>query len=253
MVGVRSAIFAPVRDLGLIVLDEEHEWTYKQENAPRYHTRDVAVELAQRCGATCILGSATPSIESAYRAERGEYTRLLMPERIMGHRQVLDEQVQSVAADHMRFKADDGQSEALYAELPPVEVIDMRAELRHGNANMLSRSLHRALVQTLAAKQQAILFLNRRGTSTFVMCRDCGHVLECPRCHLPLTYHAPGERLVCHHCQYAQENVRMCPECYSRRIRYFGAGTEKVEAYLSEVFPPARIVRWDVDTTGWQT
>jgi primosomal protein N' (replication factor Y) len=258
VIGARSAIFAPVRDLGLIVLDEEHEWSYKQENPPRYHTRDVAVRLAELSGATCILGSATPALESAYRAERGEYLRLHMPERIMGHRRIIAQQAAKLkAAPTSRWHAreieasiHDPEDEALYAELPPVSVVDMRAELRAGNRSILSRALQHALGETLAAGEQTILFLNRRGSATFVMCRDCGHVLQCPRCDVPLTYHARASALICHHCNYRAAPPPQCPNCWSRRIRYFGTGTQRVEEMVQGDYPQARIVRWDLDTTG---
>ena len=253
VVGPRSAVFAPVHDLGLIVLDEEHEWTYKQESTPHYHAREVAQRLSALSGATCILGSATPALESAYRAERGRYVRLTMPRRIMGHRQAVAEQAAQVRGDQRRYRAIEPDSEALYADLPPVQIVDMRAELRAGNSSMFSRDLQRGMAAALGAGQQVILFLNRRGAATFVMCRDCGHVLKCPRCDVPLTYHSAGEKLVCHHCNRRVAPPSKCPACYSRRIRYFGAGTQRVEALAHEMYPQARIVRWDADTTEGKT
>ena len=251
VVGSRSAIFAPLGNLGLIVLDEEHEWSYKQEQTPRYHAREVAVRLAEITGATCVLGSATPSLESAYRGERGEYVRLSMPRRIMGHRRSVEEQATRIQVAQHRYQAQgDDVQEALYAELPPVEVVDMRAELRRGNTGILSQSLHEGLQRTLALRQQAILFLNRRGAFTFVMCRDCGYVVKCRRCELPYTYHSSTQNLVCHHCSAQAPVPTMCPECGSDRIRYFGAGTERVEKVVRERYPAARAVRWDLDTTG---
>jgi len=250
VVGSRSALFSPLRELGLIVLDEEHEGSYKQGRSPRYHARDVAVELARICGATCILGSATPALESAYRAERGVYRRLSMPKRIMAHRRVVAEQVEGVSEGAGRFGDDGRQGEALYADLPPVEVVDMRAELREGNRSIFSRPLREGIEVALAAGQQVILFLNRRGSATFVQCRDCGHVLKCPRCEVPLTYHSADEDLVCHHCNYRTFVPEQCPSCWSGRIRYFGIGTQKVELLTREAFPQARILRWDLDTTG---
>ncbi|MHB0857242.1 MAG: replication restart helicase PriA [Anaerolineae bacterium] len=251
VIGPRSALFAPVSDLGLIVLDEEHEWSYKQERMPRYHARDVAVQLARMVGATCILGSATPDLESAYRAERGEYVRLSMPQRIMGHRQVIQEEAGRLCCDVARFQAAEvGTGEALYTELPPVQVVDMRAELRDGNTSMFSRSLQESIAQVLAAGEQSILFLNRRGAATFVMCRDCGHVPACPRCDIPLTYHSAESRLLCHHCGVSRTLPATCPVCGSARIRHFGAGTERVEDLVRQTFPRARTVRWDLDTTG---
>jgi primosomal protein N' (replication factor Y) len=254
VVGARSAIFSPVRSLGLIVLDEEHEWTYKQDVAPHYHTRDVAVRLASLCGATCILGSATPALESAYLAERGAFVLLHMPERVMGHRRVVEEQSLTLHRENRRYLVEapcadaSGPQDAVYTDLPPVEVVDMRAELRAGNTSMLSRGLHQALTSVLAAGEQAILFLNRRGSATFVMCRDCGHVLSCPRCDVPLTYHGAQERLVCHHCAARYQAPAQCPACRSKRIRYFGAGTQRVEEVVQTLFPQTRVVRWDTDT-----
>ncbi len=251
VVGSRSAIFSPLQGLGLIVLDEEHEWSYKQEQTPRYHARDVAVRLAEITGATCVLGSATPSLESAYRAERGEFVRLMMPRRIMGHRRAVEEEAARIQAPRHHFHPLGHDAiESLYAELPPVQIIDMRGELHHGNVSILSQSLHEALLQTLALRQQAILFLNRRGAATFVMCRDCGYVVKCPRCALSYTYHSSSRNLVCHHCGRQVAVPDRCPVCQGSRIRYFGAGTERVEEVVRERYPEARVVRWDLDTTG---
>jgi len=251
VVGSRSAIFAPLRDLGLIVLDEEHEWSYKQEKTPHYHAREVAIRLAKLAGATCILGSATPDLESAYRAERGEYVHLHMPQRILGHRHILEEQAAQLGRAQAHYQAaEPGFEEAMYAELPPVEVVDMRAELRAGNRSIFSRSLAKGIEVALAAGEQIILFINRRGEATFVMCRDCGHVLKCPRCDLPLTYHSAVDDLICHHCNYKTFAPPQCPSCWSGRIRYFGAGTQRVEELVHQAYPQARVVRWDLDTTG---
>jgi len=258
VVGSRSAVFAPVSDLGLIVLDEEHEWSYKQDRMPRYHARAVAVQLASRVGATCILGSATPDLETAYRAERGVYTRIEMPRRIMGHREVVRGQMASLGGhrasagvpEHFRSTDDDQGGVAMYADLPPVQITDLRAELRSGNASIFGHALREAITVALAAGEQVILFLNRRGAATFVQCRDCGYVCECPRCELPLTYHSSEDDLVCHHCNYRTFVPPQCPSCWSGRIRYFGIGTQRVEELTREAFPQARIVRWDLDTTG---
>ena len=251
VVGSRSAIFAPVHDLGLVVLDEEHAWSYKQDRTPHYHARDVAVRLAKLAGATCILGSATPDLESAYRVERGEYVRLSLPQRIMGHRRILEEQAAQLKTSQTRYRPlECSADEAMYADLPPVEIVDLRAELRAGNTSIFSRSLKRAIEVALAAKEQIILFLNRRGSATFVMCRDCGHVLKCPRCDLPLTYHSAVDDLICHHCNYRTFVPPQCPSCWSGRIKFFGIGTQRVEELVREAYPQARVVRWDLDTTG---
>jgi primosomal protein N' (replication factor Y) (superfamily II helicase) len=239
-----------VRDLGLIVLDEEHEWTYKQERTPRYHARQVALRLAALTGATVILGTATPSLESAYLAERGRITRLSLPQRVMGHRLALEEQaVQLERPENVYCHVTPEAPDALYCDLPPVQVVDLRAELRAGNAGLFSRALHQALVETLEAGQQAILFVNRRGAASFILCRDCGYVAACPRCQVPLTYHQDREELLCHHCNLHEPPLLQCPECLSRRIRYMGIGTQRVESLVRELFPAARPVRWDHDAT----
>ena len=251
VIGSRSALFAPIRDLGLIVLDEEHEWTYKQQRSPRYHARDAAVQLARLVGATCVLGSATPSLSSRYRAERGEYVHVLMPQRIMGHRRVLHDQAVGLSGRESRYRAlEEGPEEAMYIDLPPVQVVDMRAELRAGNTSVFSRALRRAIDVALAAGEQVILFLNRRGSATFVMCRDCGHVLKCPRCELPLTYHSAVDDLICHHCNHTTFLPPQCPSCWSGRIKFFGLGTQRLEELVNETWPLAQSVRWDTDTTG---
>jgi primosomal protein N' (replication factor Y) len=232
VIGSRSAIFAPLPRLGLIVLDEEHEWTYKQtDQAPRYHARDVALKLAELTGALVILGSATPDVGSFYRTERGEFNLLELPERI---------QTGGVG----------GKEPWIGAPLPPVEIVDLRAELRAGNRSIFSRALHAAMTVALAAHEQVILFLNRRGTATFIMCRDCGFVLKCQRCDAPLAYHEAEDDLVCHHCNWRTLVPDICPACWSRRIKFFGIGTQKVEEEVRKAFPGARTQRWDRDVTG---
>lgn len=223
VIGPRGAIFAPQPDLGLIVIDEEHEWTYKQQDqSPRYHARQVALKLAELTGAVVILGSATPDIESFYYAQNNKYRLLQLPERITQR----DE-----------------------STLPEIEVIDMRQELKEGNRSIFSRLLNKAIADTLAANEQVILFLNRRGTATFIQCRSCGFVLKCPRCDLPLTYHATEEILVCHQCNYRKAVPEICPECISRRIKFLGIGTQRVEEEVARTFPAARLLRWDRDVT----
>ena len=251
VIGPRSALFAPLPRLGLIVLDEEHESTYKQaDRPPCYHAREVAVELAQLSGAAVILGSATPDLVSYYRARQGEYILVELPQRILGHRRRLEEQRESYHLRTVRYRLLSPRLDALYTDLPPVRVVDMRQELRAGNRSIFSRALQESLDRVLRAGEQAILFLNRRGTATFVLCRDCGHVLRCPHCDVPLTYHAADEALHCHHCGRQEPVPRVCPQCNSTRIRYFGIGTERVEATVREMFPLARTLRWDRDTTG---
>ncbi len=231
VVGSRSALFAPLPDIGVIVVDEEHDAAYKQVRTPRYHAREAAVQLARLHGAVTLLGSATPSLESMFRARRGHYTLLTLPRRVMGHRE---------------------SGEIKMLDLPPVTIVDMRAELRSGNRSMFSQALRDALTETLDRGEQAIIFLNRRGTATFVMCRDCGEVIRCPRCNIPLTHHR-GDVLVCHHCNYRQPMPKTCPKCGSHRIKTFGAGTERVMDALRAEFPRARPLRWDRDVTGGKT
>jgi len=222
VIGPRGAIFAPQPDLGLIIIDEEHEWTYKQqEQTPRHHAREVALKLAELTGAVVILGSATPDVESFYRAQTGSYQLLQLPQRITRNGEV---------------------------PLPKIELVDMRQELKAGNRGIFSRSLSKAIVDTLAAKEQAILFLNRRGTATFVQCRNCGFVLRCPRCDLPLTYHATEEELICHQCNYKKVVPTICPECRSKRIKFLGIGTQRVEE-VAHILSGARTLRWDRDIT----
>jgi primosomal protein N' (replication factor Y) len=238
VVGSRSALFLPFPRLGLIVLDEEHESSYKQERTPRYHARTAAVELGRIIGAPVILGSATPALETYFAARRGEITLLSLPQRIRSG-EWMDA---SAELPFLPF--------ATLGDLPPVSIVDMRQELRAGNRSMFSRALAAGLRHVLQAGQQAILYLNRRGAATFVMCRDCGHVEACPRCAIPLTFHSEGEALVCHHCNRRYPAPTVCAECGGRRIRYFGAGTERVEEAVRLEFPTARTLRWDRDVTG---
>jgi primosomal protein N' (replication factor Y) len=255
VIGARSALFAPLPDLGLIVLDEEHDEAYKQDPpfAVPYHARDTAVEYARRLGAVCLLGSATPDLVSYYKAKRGDYRLLELPQRILGHARRLEQQAQKYHVAARYHPLADGPREAQTIDLPPVDVVDMRQELRAGNTSLFSRRLQAALREALEQNEQAILFLNRRGTSTFVFCRDCGQALKCSRCDMPLTYHgAAAPQLVCHHCNQRRRQPEKCPHCGSPRIRYFGAGTEKLEAAVREQFPQARTLRWDYDVTRFK-
>jgi primosomal protein N' (replication factor Y) len=261
VIGPRSALFTPLPDLGLIVLDEEHDASFKaQDRAPAYHARDVALEMAKRAGATVILGSATPSLESFQHAQTGEFRLLTLPQRIRGHARHLDQQIQRYRVATTRYRQEQGQ--ARYMPLPPVQIVDLRQELRSGNVHIFSRALQQALKAALARGEQAILFLNRRGHATFVLCRDCGLVVKCPRCDAPLTQHgvwdtgipdampADGRRreLVCHHCNHRGPIPFQCTACGSKRIRYFGLGTQRVEQAMRELFTGARTLRWDRDT-----
>ncbi len=230
VVGPRSALFAPLPDIGLIVVDEEHEGAYKQDRPPRYHARSVAERLAEQHSAVLIAGSATPDVESYFHAQSTGWQLLKLSERV-GQRTI------DLA----------GTVRAAPISLPEVSIIDMRAELRAGNAAIFSRHLHAALESRLAAREQAILFLNRRGTSTMVQCRSCGYVSSCPYCDIPMVYHRAGNRLICHRCGHQAQPPPACPVCRSDSISYYGAGTQRVETEIQLLFPEARVLRWDQD------
>ena len=251
IVGPRSALFTPLEKLGLVVVDEFHDDTYYQTDVPpSYHAREAAVRYARLARAVCLLGSATPDVASQYRAEQGEYQLLHLPQRILAHRQAVQRQVERLRLIS-RYRPLGEQAETI--ELPPVEVVDMRLELQAGNRSIFSRSLKSALSETLEHGQQAILFLNRRGSATYVFCRDCGHTLKCPRCEVPLTLHVDtregSSRLTCHYCSYQRQLPRNCPQCKSERIRQYGTGTERVESEVHGLFPEVRTLRWDYETT----
>lgn len=259
IVGTRSALFTPLPDVGLIILDEEHDASYKQSPPEQeaflkhdlgnltYHAREAAEHLMESNQGILILGSATPDLATYYLAQQGQYTYLHLPNRIMGHRQRIYEQAEHVGVIS-RYKVD--TEDALHIDLPPVSVVDMRAELRAGNVSMFSRELQESLKEVLERGEQAMLLLNRRGQSTYVFCRDCGYVVMCDRCDSPMTYHRHGEAMRCHHCGYMQPIPQTCPSCKSKRIKYFGAGTQQVEEALKSLFPEARTLRWDADTAS---
>ncbi len=253
-VGPRSAIFSPFGRLGLIVLDEEHDASYKQDSTPRYHTRDVAEQLARRTGATVVLGSATPDVCSFYDAERGRFRLLSLVSRVATQHVDVTGRNLSVAAHGSSVTPGEKHRHPHAAHaitgLPSVQVVDMRLELKAGNRSMFSRALTRALEVTLSRHEQAILFLNRRGNATFINCRDCGHVVKCHRCDIPMTYHSQGERLLCHRCNARGMLPNICGACGSWRIRYFGLGTQKVEQEVRRRFPGARVQRYDRDVTS---
>lgn len=219
-VGARSAIFAPFENLGIIIIDEEHETSYKQEESPRYHARDVAIRRGDFHHCPVILGSATPSLESFARAGKSVYHLLTLSKRMNDR------------------------------DLPEVSIIDMREELRGGNRSMFSRELFDKLNDRLQKGEQTVLFLNRRGHSTFIMCRDCGYVMQCPHCEISMTYHRSSHEMKCHYCGFHADVPVNCPECDSSHIRYFGMGTQKVEEELAKLLPEARMIRMDVDTTS---
>jgi len=220
IIGARSAIFAPVKNLGLVVVDEEHETSYKQEDVPRYNARDVAIKRAELSNAVVILGSATPSLESFYAAKNGKFTIIKLSERI-------DSRL-----------------------LPAVDVVDMREEMtRAKKIPIFSQKLKEWIEKDIAEKKQVILFLNRRGFSTFINCRKCGYVIKCKRCSVSLTYHFDKKKLVCHHCNFTMAPPDICPECNASYMKYWGIGTEKVESEAHRLFPAAIIERMDTDTT----
>ncbi len=220
IVGPRSALLIPSSNIGLIIVDEEQEDSFKQDRAPRYHAVTLAEKISSVLGLQLLLGSATPKIESFYAAKTGQYDLYELSER---------------------YNA---------AELPPSEIIDLRNELRTGNNSPISEKLRSEIEQILNNKKQILLFLNRRGTSTFVSCRDCGHVLLCKNCSIPLIYHLYGAKseLNCHHCDYHENVPATCPKCHSQRIKFFGSGIEKIEAEIRKLFPEARVARVDAST-----
>jgi primosomal protein N' (replication factor Y) len=220
VVGARSAVFAPFENLGLVIIDEEHESSYKQEETPRYHARDVAIERAKSYGCPVILGSATPTLESFARAKKNVYKLLTLSQRMNKN------------------------------ALPAVDIVDMREELRTGNRSMFSELLFTKLKDRLEKGEQTVLMLNKRGHSSFVMCRSCGLVINCPNCDISLTYHRFNDIMKCHYCGFEEGMPSACPECESEHIRFFGTGTQKVEEELAKILPEARVIRMDVDTTS---
>lgn len=255
VVGPRSALFTPFDHLGLIVVDECHDDSYYQsESAPHYHALQTAIQYARLASAVCLLGSATPDVTSMFQGKKGAWQYLHLPERILAHREAVQAQIARLesqgrrsrrVADH--YRPLEAQAEA--TDLPPVEIIDMRAELKAGNRSIFSRKLQTELAQVLDQGLQAILFLNRRGTATYVFCRDCGYTLKCPQCDIPLTYHEAVDHLLCHYCGYQRRMPEKCPACGGRRIRQFGTGTQRVESDVQSLFPGVRTLRWDHETT----
>ncbi len=237
IIGARSALFSPLANIGLIVVDECHDSSYYQSDPPFYHAVSAAQEYARLCGAVCVLGSATPTIEQRYKSlssplsslGEGLGVRVLsLPKRVTQTSEVLRD----------------------LGGLPPVQIIDMREELKTGGRGIFSRALSESIAETISRGEQAILFLNRRGTATYIFCRDCGHVLKCPNCETPLTLHTDQkEKLICHQCYYTRQMPKTCPACESKQIRAYGLGSEKVEAEVQAMFPQARTLRWDWDTT----
>lgn len=225
IIGARSALFAPLPNIGLIVVDECHDSSYYQAEPPYYNAVTAAQEYAKLCGAVCVLGSATPTVEQRYLAEHDHVQRLDLPNRVTD------------------------------SALPPVQVVDMREELKNGNRGIFSKPLAESLAEVLERKEQAIVYLNRRGTATYIFCRDCGNTLKCPKCETPLTMHVETltrsnvQTLLCHRCGYTRQKPKNCPTCTSDQIREYGLGSERVEAEIRSMFPSARTLRWDWDTT----
>lgn len=218
IIGPRSALFTPFPNLGMIVIDEEHESSYKSEGTPKYHARETAIEAARLHGASVVLGSATPSLEAYYRASEGEYRLFTLKDRLTG------------------------------GTLPKVYTVDLRQELKEGNRSIFSRKLQLLLSDRLAKGEQSMLFLNRRGYAGFISCRSCGHVMKCPHCDVSLSEHRGG-KLICHYCAYSEPVPKICPDCGSRYISGFRAGTQQIEDKLRELFPGMRTLRMDADTT----
>ncbi|MDF2813853.1 MAG: primosomal protein [Paenibacillus sp.] len=233
-IGARSAVFAPFTHIGLIIIDEEHESSYKQEESPKYHARDVAIARAVSHGAAVVLGSATPSLESYYRT-------LYASESYQG---------EALARDKPPFELLRMDARVEGRPLPEVHIVDLREELRGGNRSMFSRPLYKAIEERLHKKEQIVLLLNRRGYSTFVMCRSCGFVVQCPHCDIAMTYHQVSRTMRCHYCGLSEPEPSTCPSCESEHIRYFGTGTQRVEEELGKLFPGIRVIRMDVDTTS---
>ena len=219
VIGARSAIFAPISNIGIIIIDEEHDDSYKSETVPKYDAKEVANYLAIQNNIPLVLGSATPDIKTYYQALQGEIQLLTLKERVSK------------------------------SGLPNIEIVDMRAELATGNKTVFSRKLYYAMKEAIKNKEQMMLFLNRRGYSTFVMCRDCGYVVKCENCDVSMTYHMDENRLICHYCGRAKNVMTVCPACGKTNIRYFGSGTQKIEMEIKKYFPEASVIRMDVDTT----
>ena len=218
IIGARSAIFAPVKNLGIIIIDEEHDMSYKSDMTPRYNAKDLAKYIAKENSCPLVLGSATPDIVTFYNSEMGQIKRYTLRNR------------------------------ANKAELPDVKLVDLRQELANGNRSMLSEELKVEMEENFKNKKQTILFLNRRGFSTFVMCRDCGYTAKCSRCNISLTYHKFENKLRCHYCGYEMSFIKTCPSCRSNKIKYFGAGTQKLEDEVKLLFPDKSVIRMDIDT-----
>ena len=224
VIGARSAIFAPIENIGIIIIDEEHDSSYKSETNPRYHAKEIAKILAKENQAPLVLGSATPDMTTFYNATNED------------------------AFGNTKIKLLTLTKRANQSSLPKVEIIDLKQELANGNRSMLSMELYNSIEENLKQKRQTILFLNRRGYSTFIMCRNCGYTVKCPNCNISMTYHSYERKLKCHYCGHEENIVTICPECHSDKIRYFGTGTQKLEQEIHKQFPTASTIRMDIDT-----
>ena len=220
VIGARSAIFAPIQNLGILIIDEAHDGSYKSDMQPRYNAKDLARYISKQNNIPLVLGSATPDVVDFYKAQKGDINLITLTKR------------------------------ANNSELPEVKIVDMRNELAIGNRSMFSLELQNAIFENLKNKKQTILFINRRGYSTFVMCRDCGTVIKCPNCNISLTYHSYVNKLKCHYCGYERSLPDVCPECGSKKIKYFGSGTQKVESEINKLFPDATTISMDIDTVS---
>ena len=218
IIGARSAIFAPTENIGIIIIDEEHDSSYKSESIPKYDAKEIAKKITKENNCPLVLGSATPDLVTYYKAQQGKITLLKLTKR------------------------------ANNSKLPEVEIVDLKMELANGNRSMLSVKLHDEIEQNLKEHRQTILFLNRRGFSTFIMCRECGYTVKCKNCNISMTYHKTENKLKCHYCGYEENVVTICPECHSNKIRYFGTGTQKLEQEINKIFPQASTIRMDIDT-----
>lgn len=218
MIGARSAIFAPMENLGIVIIDEEHDTSYKSDTTPRYNAKEIARYLCKNNNIPLVLGSATPDIDTFYKAQTGKIELLKLSKR------------------------------ANKSDLPEVHIVDLKQELAMGNKSMISQMLKEKIDKNLKEKAQTILFLNRRGYSTFVMCRDCGFTAKCRNCNISLTYHIDENKLKCHYCGYETKVFNICPKCGSKKVKYFGTGTQKLEAEIKNMFPNASTIRMDVDT-----
>ena len=247
IVGPRSALFVPLANLGLIVVDECDDGSYyNAESQPYYHAVRTALAYGALTKSLVVMGSATPDVHLNYQAQQEHWTRLALPARVLAHRSVMEHRLNQLGANIPVLPA---VGETAFLPLPPVQLVDMREELKSGNRSIFSRDLKTGLSAVLAANQQAILFLNRRGMATYVFCRECGESIRCPRCDLPLTYHLDEDALVCHTCNYHRKVPVRCLKCGSSAIRQFGTGIEKVETELQALLPEARLLRYDAGTT----